>query len=116
MKNRTIVFYKDYFEKFFIQLRPSLKNKIVWTLQLIEELEVIPNKFLKYLENTNGLYEIRVFHLRNSYRIFCFFDDGNLIVLTTGFHKKTRKTPKKELDRAARIKKEYEHEKQDTHT
>lgn len=46
------------------------------------------------------------------YRIFCFFDKGNLIILTNGFEKKTPKTPRKEIDKALRIKQEYEQEKQ----
>jgi len=53
------------------------------------------------------LFEIRIEYSGNIYRIFCCFDEGNLVVLFQGFQKKTKKTPKKELDRAARIKEEY---------
>ena len=35
----------------------------------------------------------------------------NLIVLGNGFQKKTQKTPKQEIERALKIKKEYENEK-----
>lgn len=42
---------------------------------------------------------------------FCFFDKGNLIVLTNGFQKKTQKTPKVELELAEKLKKQYFDEK-----
>jgi phage-related protein len=82
---------------------------------LIEELERIPETYLKHIENTDGLYEIRVqqgsdIFSPDSYRD-CFFDQGQLIVLTNGFQKKTQKTPKKEIEKAIKIKKEYESEK-----
>ncbi len=41
------------------------------------------------------------------YRVFCCFDQGRLVVLFNGFQKKTRKTPKEEIDRAMRLKDEY---------
>jgi phage-related protein len=45
------------------------------------------------------------------FRIFCFFDQGQLVVLANGFQKKTQKTPKKEIELALKIKEEYENEK-----
>lgn len=77
---------------------------------MIEELERVPETYLKHLESTNGLYEIRIKQGRDIFRIFCFFDQGKLIVLTTGFQKKTKKTPKKEIEKALKIKEEYENE------
>ena len=96
-KYRTVIFYKDYFEKFFIKQREKVKDKIVWTFELIEELERIPETYLKHLENTDGLYEIRVQSGRDIFRIFCFFDEGKLVVIINGFQKKSQKTPKKEI-------------------
>jgi len=55
----------------------------------------------------DGLFEIRVEFESNIFRIFCCFDKGNLVILFNGFQKKTQKTPKKELDKASRIMKEY---------
>ncbi len=63
------------------------------------------------MEGTDGLYEIRVQQGSDIFRIFCFFDDGKLIVLANGFQKKTQKTPKSEIEKALKIKKEYEQEK-----
>jgi len=58
-----------------------------------------------------GIGSIRVQQGRDIFRIFCFFDKGQLIVLTNGFHKKTQKTPKQEIRKALKIKEEYEKEK-----
>lgn len=109
-KVRTIIFYKTYFEDFFVEQTDKVKDKIVWTLSLIEEIEKVPETYLKHLENTDGLYEIRVQLGNNIFRIFCFFEKGKLIVLANGFQKKTQKTPKKEIDKALKIKNEYENE------
>ncbi|GGA77863.1 toxin RelE [Flavobacterium palustre] len=110
-KIRTIVFYKDYFEEFFVKQRDKVKDKIIWTLELIQELERVPETYLKHIENTDGLYEIRVQQGSDIFRIFCFFDEGKLIILANGFQKKTQKAPKKEIEKAIKIKNEYESEK-----
>jgi len=110
-KQRTIIFYKNYFEEFFVKQRDKVKAKIVWTFDLVEELEKVPEIYLKHIENTEGLFEIRVQQGSDIFRIFCFFDQGQLVVLANGFQKKTQKTPKKEIDKASKIKKEYESEK-----
>ncbi len=104
---RTIIFYKDYFEEFFIKQRPKVKEKIIWTFDLIEELQQIPETYLKHMEGTDGLYEIRVQCSSDIFRIFCFFDEGKLILLANGFQKKTQKTPKKEIEKALKIKEAY---------
>ena len=110
-KVRTVIFFKSYFEKFFIDQSNKVKDKIIWTLSLIEELERVPETYLKHLTGTDGLYEIRVKYSSDIYRIFCFFDKGKLIVLANGFQKKTQKTPKKEIKMALKIKDEYENSK-----
>jgi len=110
-KFRTILFYKDYFEEFFLKQRRKVQDKILWTLEVIEDLQRVPDTYLKHIENTNGLYEIRVQVGSDIFRIFCFFDKGNLVVLTNGFQKKSQKTPKQEIEKAIKIKEEYENEK-----
>ncbi|MDZ4072543.1 MAG: type II toxin-antitoxin system RelE/ParE family toxin [Sediminibacterium sp.] len=110
-KYRTIILYKNYFEAFFKRQRQKVKDKIVWTFELIEDLPQIPETYLKYLEGTDGLYEIRVQQGSDIFRIFCFFDKGKLIVITSGFQKKTQKTPKQEIEKALKIKEDYYAEK-----
>ncbi len=68
---------------------------------------MIPEKFLKHIEGTEGLYEIRIKAGSNIYRIFCCFDKGSLVVLFNGFQKKDQKTPKKEIEQAEKLKLEY---------
>ena len=108
---RTVIIYKNYFPDFFKKQTPKARDKILWVLKLIEEVEVIPETYLKHLTGAQGLYEVRVQQGNNIFRIFCFFDDGRLIVLMNGFQKKTQKTPKQEIDKALKIKEEYENEK-----
>jgi phage-related protein len=110
-KHRKIVFFKSYFQDFFEKQSKKVKAKIIWTFDLVEELQRVPEIYLKHLENTDGLYEIRVQQGSDIFRIFCFFDNGQLIVLAHGFQKKTQKTPKKEIELALKIKAEYENEK-----
>ena len=111
-KHRTIIFYKGYFQEFFVKQRDKVKNKIIWTLELLEDIQKVPETYLKHIENTDGLFEIRIQLGSDIFRIFCFFDRGNLVVLTNGFQKKTQKTPKQEIEKALKIKQEYENERQ----
>ena len=110
-KVRTIVFYKNYFPVFFSKQNSKVKDKIIWTLDLIEDLKKVPETYLKHLESTDALYEIRIQQGGNIFRIFCFFDHGQLVVLANGFQKKTQKTPKQEIEKALKIKEEYFNEK-----
>jgi phage-related protein len=110
-KYRKVVFYKNYFEDFFTNQQQQVKRKIVWTLQFLEEVDRIPITLLKHLTGTKGLYELRVKQGSDNYRIFCFFDKGQLIIILNGFQKKTQKTPSNKIAQALKIKKEYEYEK-----
>lgn len=110
-KRRSILFYKDYFQEFFSKQRSKVRDKIIWTLTLLEELPVIPETYLKHIERTDGLYELRIQQGSDIFRIFCFFDQGQLVVLVNGFQKKSQKTPKKEIEMALKLKQEYESER-----
>ncbi len=108
---REVIFYGDYFWIFYQGLDKKTKLKVDWTINLLETVKQIPEKYFKHLKNTDGLYEIRVEFESNIYRIFSFFDESNLIVTLNGFQKKTNKTPKSEIEKAHKIKKEYFNEK-----
>jgi len=114
MKNqkvRSVVFYKNYFSNFFIRQRKKVKDKILWTLRLIENIKHIPVEYFKHVEGTDGLYEIRVKQRNDIFRIFCFFDETNIIVIINGFQKKSQRTPKIEIEKAIKVKREYYEEK-----
>lgn len=109
---REIFYFKNYFKDFLNALKPAVREKIHWTLILIATLERVPVKFLKHIEGTKGLYEIRVEVGSDIYRVFSFFDEGKLIVLLNGFQKKDQKTPKKEIEKALKLKEQYFYEKE----
>lgn len=111
-KIRTIILYKNYFSEFYQKQNKKVRNKIIWTFKVIETIQDIPTGYLQHMKGTEGLYEIRVKLGSNIFRIFCFFDEGKIIVLANGFQKKSQRTPKSEIEKALKIKKEYENEKQ----
>ncbi len=108
---RDIFYFKNYYLDFFGSLKPEVKSKFNWTLQLIATVDRVPEKFFKHMSGTSGLYEIRVEVGTDIYRVFSFFDKGQLIILVNGFQKKTQKTPKAEIALAEKLKKEYFDEK-----
>ena len=110
-KFRTVIFYKNYFQKFFILQNNRVKEKILWTIRLIEDVEIVPTIYLKYISGSEGLYEIRIKNGSDIFRFFCFFENENFIVIVNGFQKKTQKTPKNEIIKAIQIKLNYENEK-----
>lgn len=113
MKYREVITYKDYFEEFFKKQSRKVQDKIIKVLDILETVERVPITYLKYIEGTNGLFEVRVQLGSDIFRIFCCFDGNRLVVLFSGFQKKTQKTPSKEIDRAVRIMIEYFNYKND---
>ncbi len=105
--NRKIIFHGEYFIEFYKTLDIKVKSKIQYVFELIKQVEMVPKKFLAPMTGYEGLFEIRVEYQSNIYRIFCCFDKGKLIVLFNGFQKKTQKTPKKEIEKAMKLKDEY---------
>lgn len=102
-----MITYKNYFEDFLNKQSPKVIRKIIQTLRIVEQLERIPSTYLKFIENTNGLFEIRIKFGSDIFRVFCFFDEGKLVVLLSGFQKKTQRTPREEINRAERLMQEY---------
>lgn len=108
---RSVEAYKSYFADFMSGLERPIKEKVYWTLRLIETVPRVSGKYLKKLEGTDGLVEIRIEFGGNVFRIFCIFDQDKLVILLNGFAKKTQKTPKREIERALRLKEQYYEEK-----
>lgn len=105
--NRKLSTYGKYFIEFYNKLDNDLQEKIDWVFELVKTVHIIPGKYFQHLENTDGLFEIRIEYESNIYRIFCFFDEGNLVILINAFQKKTQKTPKSEIELATKLKKQY---------
>lgn len=108
--DRQVIAYKSYFLDFYESQNDKVQAKIEWTLNLIKVTPKVPEKFFKHMQGTKGLYEIRVEVGSNIYRIFSFFDKGNLVVLGNGFQKKSQKTPKQEIEKALKIMEEYQND------
>ena len=108
---RRIITYKQRFLDFYKEQDSKVQKKIEFVLDLVRFEERVPIRFFKFLEGSNGIYEIRVFTTFKNIRILCFFDKGELIVLTNCLIKKTQKTPRKEIKLAEKLKNDYLNEK-----
>ena len=111
IKIRTVILYKNYFTDFFKKQKQKVKDKILWTFKIVETHRQIPTDYFEHISGTDGLYEIRIKQGSDIFRVFCFFDEGKLIILANGFQKKPQKIPKSEIEKALKIKEEYEQEK-----
>ncbi len=109
---REILFYRTEsdecpVEDFLDTLDSKQVQKVAWVMQVVEELEQVPATYLKKLMNTKDIWEIRVQMGSNIFRFLGFFNQGNFIVLTNGFQKKTQKTPKSEILLSEQRKQDY---------
>ena len=104
---RRVVVFEDHFREFRKTLDREALKKLYQVLTLVMMVEVIPAKFLKAVEGKRGLFEIRVEQGNNIFRVFCCFDEGDLVILFNGFQKKTQKAPKEELEKAEALMKKY---------
>jgi len=108
---RKVIAYKDDFVNFYKRQDSKVQEKIEYVLDLVRFERQVPRKFFKLLEETDGIWEVRVITAFKSIRILCFQDKGNLVVLTNCFLKKSQKTPKKEIKKAEKLKREYLNER-----
>ncbi len=109
---REIIFYRTEsggcpIEEFLDALTSHQARKVVWVLQLIEELDVVPVQYFKKLVSTDGIWEVRVPFDGNIFRLLGFLERGNVVILTHGFQKKTQETPRKEIMLAENRRKDY---------
>jgi len=104
---REIKFYENYFVDFYLTLDSTVQEKIEYVFKLIRTVDRVPQKFLKHIESTDGLYEIRIKVGNDIYRVFCCFDEGKIVILFNGFKKKSQKTPKNEIEKGLSLKNAY---------
>lgn len=91
----------------FIDSQSSkVAQKIAWVLKAVQELEKIPKTYFKKITDTD-FYEVRIELNGNIYRLLGFFHNGNIVILTNGFQKKTQKTPVKEIEICKERMKEF---------
>ena len=72
-KIRTIKLYGNYYKEFYVVQTDEVRHKINQVLKLIETQRIVPIKFLRFIEGSDGIYEIRIELGGNIYRIFCCF-------------------------------------------
>ena len=94
-------------EDFLDSLNIKMRNKALDSLSILEEFG---NKLREPYSKPmgNGLYELRIRFSGDIVRVFYFFMIGNRIILTNGFVKKDRKTPRLEIEKARKYKADYE--------
>mgnify|MGYP001213413781 CR=1 FL=1 len=107
LKVREVVEFENHFSEFLKKQPAKVQNKIFKIIEAIETLERVPANYLKMLVGTNGLYEARIQLGSDIWRVFCFFDNGNLVILLNGFAKKTQKTPRNEIEKALQLMQKY---------
>jgi len=108
---REILFFETDFgrkpvEEFLAQLDSAPRAKVVRTLELVREQQIVPAKFWKKLSGTD-LWEVRVEYASNTYRIIAMNVKGNRVVLLHAFQKKTQKTPRQDIEIAQQRQKRY---------
>jgi phage-related protein len=109
---RNIIFYrlksgKCPVENFFDSLTDKQFEKISFVLDLIEQLDIVPQKYFKKLKGADDIWEVRIQYGNNIFRLLGFFDTKNVFVLNHAFTKKTQKTPGKEIALSEQRKTEY---------
>ena len=93
-------------KKFIDSLASRTQQKYFAVIGMLEKLgKNLPEPHAKSLGN--GIYELRFKGQEGHIRILHFFYDGNKIILTNGFIKKSNKTPKKEMTLAEKRKEQY---------
>jgi phage-related protein len=94
-------------EEFLDSLSGKQAQKVAWVLQLIEDLDQSPRQYFKKLVNTDDIWEVRIQFGGNIFRLLGFLDGDELLILTSGFAKKTQKTPRQEIITAEKRKHDY---------
>lgn len=101
----------DAAREFVSSLPEKVQKKITYNLLKVEGGE-IDKELFKKLENSD-IWEFRTLFNGVCYRLFAFGDTEieALVVATHGIVKKTQKTPKKEIEKAEKLRIEYFNDK-----
>ena len=95
-------------KEFLMSLDKEIRKKIGENIRAVQSGVVNPELFQK-MPGTDNLWEFRTLYNGEKYRLFSFWDNenGTFVVATHGILKKDQRTPKKEIVKAERLKKEY---------
>ena len=93
-------------EEFIDSLDAKSRASIARTLDLLEEFGIkLGMPYARHLEKQ--LWELRVRHGRNRYRIIYFLDTGQTFVLLHGLTKKTGPVPRADMEMAESRRDDY---------
>jgi phage-related protein len=95
-------------EDYLDSLSDRQVEKVLWTLRVVRELNPVPAQYLQKLSGTHDLWEVRISHAGNIFRLLGFVTSERRLMLVHGFTKKTQKTPPQEMTVAAARKKDHE--------
>ena len=104
---RCLRTYGNYFLDFYKSLDEDIQEKFDWVFEIVKAADHIPKKFFDHITGSDGIFEIRIEYKSNIYRVLCFFDKGNIVILINSFQKKVQKTPPKQIALAEKLKKQY---------
>lgn len=91
---------------FMNSLDTKMRAKLLRLQLLLEQNgNMLTEPYSKHLED--GIFELRAQQGNNIARALYFFRVGQKIIITNGFIKKTKKTPKSELNLAKKYRTEY---------
>jgi len=92
---------------FLNALDEKAREKIYYNLKKSQ----ISNDNTLFKKLNNEIWEFRTLYKRTKYRLFAFWDKTDkkdtLVISTHGIEKKTQKTPKKEINKAENLRKQY---------
>ncbi|MBQ6070857.1 MAG: type II toxin-antitoxin system RelE/ParE family toxin [Bacteroidales bacterium] len=106
---KKIIAYKNHYKEFISKLSDNERAKIRRALLLFETEDKIPQHYIHYIRD--GLYEFRVNYGNKEFRMFFIYDGEQIVVLFKCFTKKSQKVPKREIEKAIKLKDEYKNEK-----
>ena len=93
-------------KEFIDSLDGDSQSRIFHTLDLLKEFGVhLGMPYAKYLEKQ--LWELRVRHARNRYRIIHFLAAGETFILLHGLTKKTGPVPRSDIETADKRRSDY---------
>ena len=107
---KKIIAFKNYYRDFMSKLSSFERDKIQRALLLFETEDRIPRHYIHYIRD--GLYEFRVTCGKKEFRLFFIYDGEIIVVIFNCFTKKSKKTPKREIEKSIKLKEEYYHAKE----
>lgn len=104
MKKRVI--FTRQAELFLAGLSESSRACVREVFGLLSERGFLRAPFAEKVEGHKGLFEVRAKDAFGQYRVFYVYASDPFVVALSGFVKKTAKTPRSEIEKALKIRKE----------